>query len=472
MSTLKSLAKQLESGEVTSRKLVEQSLSKIEETKKLNAFITVLGERALARADEADKRRAEGKSIGALDGVPVAIKDNLCLTGTRTTAGSQMLSKFEAPYTATAVEKLEATGAVVVGKTNMDEFAMGSSNETSFFGPVENPLEGTRIPGGSSGGSAVAVASDVVAAALGSDTGGSIRQPAACCGVVGLKPTYGRVSRYGLIAYASSLDQIGPFGHTVEDCATLLEVICGQDIHDNTTSARPTENFAAKLDAGIAGKTIGVPKEYFAAGLDAECKAAIEACLSKLEKEGAKLKEVSLPNIGHAVSSYYIIATAEASSNLSRFDGVRYSYRSADAHNLFDLYAKSRSEGFGKEVQRRILLGSYVLSSGFYDAYYVQAQKVRRLITDDFNKAFESCDVIASPTMPGLPLLRGVGETDPMAMYLSDIYTVSLNLAGLPGITLPCGMAGGMPVGLQLIGKPFAETDLLSAAAAVEAISK
>lgn len=471
MSTLKSLAKQLENGEATSRKLVEQSLAKIEETKGLNAFVTVLSERALANAEASDKRRAEGKSLGALDGVPVAIKDNLCLTGTRTTAGSKMLSKFEAPYTATAVEKLEAAGAVIVGKTNMDEFAMGSSNETSFFGPVENPLDKTRIPGGSSGGSAVAVASDTVPASLGSDTGGSIRQPAACNGIVGLKPTYGRVSRYGLIAYASSLDQIGPLGHSVEDCASLLSVICGQDIHDNTTSARPTENFGAKLDAGIAGKTIGVPKEYFGAGLDAECKAAIETCLAKLEKEGAKLKEVSLPNIGHAVSSYYIIATAEASSNLSRFDGVRYSYRSEDAHNLFDLYAKSRSEGFGKEVQRRILLGSYVLSSGFYDAYYVQAQKVRRLITDDFNKAFETCDVIASPTMPGVPLLRGVGESDPMAMYLSDIYTVSLNLAGLPGISLPCGTAGGMPVGLQLIGKPFQETELLSAAAAVEKLA-
>lgn len=472
MSTLKSLQKQLESGETTSRKLVEQSLAKIEETKGLNAFISVLADRALAKADEADKRRAEGKALGSLDGVPVAIKDNLCLTGTKTTAGSQMLAHFEAPYTATAVEKLEATGAVIVGKTNMDEFAMGSSNETSFFGAVENPLDKSRIPGGSSGGSAVAVASDAVPAALGSDTGGSIRQPAACNGIVGLKPTYGRVSRYGLIAYASSLDQIGPLGHSVEDCASLLEVICGQDMHDNTTSARPTENFAAKLDAGIAGKTIGVPKEYFAEGLDAGCKAAIEAALAKLESEGAKIKEVSLPHIGYAVSSYYIIATAEASSNLSRFDGVRYSYRSKDAKNLFDLYAKSRSEGFGKEVQRRILLGSYVLSSGFYDAYYVQAQKVRRLITDDFNKAFESCDVIASPTMPSLPLLRGVGESDPMAMYLSDIYTVSLNLAGLPGVSLPCGMSEGFPVGLQLIGKPFQETELLSAAAAVERIAK
>ncbi len=468
MKDLKFFEKELANGNVTSRQLVEDSLKAIEKTKHLNAFISVLADRALQKADESDARRREGKSIGPLDGVPVAVKDNLCLKDTKTTAASKILANFEAPYTATAVEKLEATGAVIVGKTNMDEFAMGSSNETSFFGPVENPLDASRIPGGSSGGSAVAVASGVVPFALGSDTGGSIRQPAACTGIVGMKPTYGRVSRYGLIAYASSLDQIGPFGNTVYDVASLLSVICGQDIHDNTTSARPTENFAAHLESGIQGKTIGIPKEYFADGLDANCKETILKALEKLEKEGAKLQEVSLPHIGYAVSSYYIIATAEASSNLSRFDGVRYTYRSADAKNLFDLYAKSRSEAFGKEVQRRILLGSYVLSSGFYDAYYVQAQKVRRLITDDFSKAFESCDVIASPTMPSLPLKRGTAESDPMAMYLSDIYTVSLNLAGLPGISLPCGMCENFPVGLQLIGKPFAESDLLAAANAVE----
>ena len=465
MNDLNTLAKQLENGSTTSQKLVEASLEKIKETSSLNAFISVLSERAMQKAEEADKRRAEGKVIGKLDGIPVAIKDNLCLYGTKTTAGSKMLANFEAPYSATAIE---TAGAVIVGKTNMDEFAMGSSNETSFFGPVENPIASDRIPGGSSGGSAVAVASGCVAASRGSDTGGSIRQPAACTGVVGLKPTYGRVSRYGLIAYASSLDQIGPFGTNVKDCAELLSVICGQDIHDNTTSNRPTEDFTAKLDEGLSGKVVGVPKEYFASGLDEKCKIAIENMLAKMEKEGATLREISLPNIGYAVSSYYIIATAEASSNLSRFDGVRYSYRSPEATNLFDLYAKSRSEGFGKEVQRRILLGSYVLSSGFYDAYYVQAQKVRRLITEDFSKAYETCDVIASPTMPSLPLKRGTGETDPMAMYLSDIYTVSLNLAGLPGISLPCGYVDSLPVGLQLIGKPFAESDLLSIANAVE----
>ena len=463
METIKNLSAKLASGETSAVALAQDSLAKIEATKNLNAYISVLNERALAKAAESDKRRAEGKSLGVLDGIPVAVKDNMCLEGTRTTAASKILDNFVAPYTATAIEKLEAAGAVIVGKTNMDEFAMGSSSETSYYGPVKNPLDESRVPGGSSGGSAVAVASGTVACALGSDTGGSIRQPAACTGVVGLKPTYGRVSRYGLLAYASSLDQIGPFGTTVADCATLLNAICGIDPHDNTTSTREPEDF---------GAIIGVPKEYFAEGLDPECKAAIEAMLKKMEAEGATLKEVSLPHIGFAVSSYYIIATAEASSNLSRYDGVRYGYRSKEARKLFDLYAKSRSEGFGKEVQRRILLGSYVLSAGFYDAYYVQAQKVRRLITDDFNKAFESVDVIASPTMPGLPLKCGMNESDPMAVYLSDIYTVSLNLSGLPGVSVPCGMAGGLPVGLQWIGKPFQETDLLSVAAATEKLAK
>ena len=461
METIKNLSAKLASGETSAVALAQDSLAKIEATKNLNAYISVLNERALAKAAESDKRRAEGKSLGVLDGIPVAVKDNMCLEGTRTTAASKILDNFVAPYTATAIEKLEAAGAVIVGKTNMDEFAMGSSSETSYYGPVKNPLDESRVPGGSSGGSAVAVASGTVACALGSDTGGSIRQPAACTGVVGLKPTYGRVSRYGLLAYASSLDQIGPFGTTVADCATLLNAICGIDPHDNTTSTREPEDFGAKLDAGVKGKVIGVPKEYFAEGLDPECKAAIEAMLKKMEAEGATLKEVSLPHIGFAVSSYYIIATAEASSNLSRYDGVRYGYRSKEARKLFDLYAKSRSEGFGKEV-----------SAGFYDAYYVQAQKVRRLITDDFNKAFESVDVIASPTMPGLPLKCGMNESDPMAVYLSDIYTVSLNLSGLPGVSVPCGMAGGLPVGLQWIGKPFQETDLLSVAAATEKLAK
>ena len=327
MQTIQELKAQLESGSTTAEKLAQASLEKIESTKNLNAYISVLNERALAKAKESDLRRAEGKALGPLDGIPVAVKDNMCLEGTRTTAASKILENFVAPYTATAVEKLEAAGAIIVGKTNMDEFAMGSSNETSYFGPVKNPLDESRVPGGSSGGSAVAVASGTVPCALGSDTGGSIRQPAACTGVVGLKPTYGRVSRYGLLAYASSLDQIGPFGSTVADCATLLNAICGIDPHDNTTSTREPEDFAAKLDAGVKGKVIGVPKEYFAEGLDPECKAAIDNMLKKLEAEGATLKEVSLPHIGYAVSSYYIIATAEASSTCTRSPGAKVSVR-------------------------------------------------------------------------------------------------------------------------------------------------
>ncbi len=471
MKTIQDLKSALESGSTTAEKLAEESLAAIEKNKSLNAYISVLAERALQKAKESDERRKAGKSLGALDGIPVAIKDNLCLEGSRTTAASKMLEHFVSPYTATAVEKIEAQGAVIVGKTNMDEFAMGSSSESSYFGPVENPIDASRVPGGSSGGSAVAVKAETVPVALGSDTGGSIRQPAACTGIVGLKPTYGRVSRYGLIAYASSLDQIGPLAGNVRDAATVLSAICGQDAHDNTTSARPTEDFGRKIGEPLKGKVIGVPKEYFGEGLDSKCKSAIDALLKKAESEGAELREISMPNIHYAVSSYYIIATAEASSNLSRFDGVRYTYRSKEAKNLYDLYAMSRSEAFGKEVQRRIMLGSYVLSSGFFDAYYVQAQKVRRLISDDFTNAFKSCDVIASPVMPGLPLLRGTNESDPMAMYLSDIYTVSLNLAGLPGISVPCGSADGFPVNIQWIGKPYAEADLLSVAAAAEKLA-
>lgn len=471
MKTIQDLKSALESGSTTAEKLAEESLAAIEKSKSLNAYISVLAERALQKAKESDERRKQGKVLGALDGIPVAVKDNLCLEGSRTTAASKMLEHFVSPYTATAVEKIEAQGAVIVGKTNMDEFAMGSSSESSYFGPVENPLDKNRVPGGSSGGSAVAVKAGTVPVALGSDTGGSIRQPAACTGIVGLKPTYGRVSRYGLIAYASSLDQIGPLAGNVQDAATVLSAICGQDAHDNTTSARPAEDFGRKIGETLQGKVIGVPKEYFGEGLDSKCKSAIEALLKKAESEGAELREISMPNIHYAVSSYYIIATAEASSNLSRFDGVRYTYRSKEAKNLYDLYAMSRSEAFGKEVQRRIMLGSYVLSSGFFDAYYVQAQKVRRLISDDFTNAFKSCDVIASPVMPGLPLLRGTNESDPMAMYLSDIYTVSLNLAGLPGISVPCGSADGFSVSIQWIGKPYAEADLLSVAAAAEKLA-
>ena len=448
--------------------VAEKTFEKIEKTKELNAYLHICKERALKQAQAADERRKAGKSLSVLDGVPIAVKDNMCIEGTKTTCASKILENFVSPYTATAVAKLEAAGAVVVGKTNLDEFAMGSSNETSHFGKVINPRAKGRVPGGSSGGSAVAVASETVALALGSDTGGSIRQPAACTGTVGIKPTYGRVSRYGLVAYASSLDQIGAFSNSVKDLVPVLESMCGQDANDNTTSAQPVPNFAEHLGKDLKGKTIGLPKEYFAKGLDPKCREAIENALHKLEKEGAVLKEVSLPSIHYAIESYYIIATAEASSNLSRFDGIRYTYRSPDAKNLMETFAKSRGEGFGSEVKLRILLGNYVLSSGFYDAYYVQAQKVRRIITEDFNKAFSVCDVIASPAMPGLPHLFGECEKDHLSMVLSDLYTVSVNLANLPGLVQPCGKLDGIPVGLQWIGKPFDEASLLGIGDAFE----
>jgi aspartyl-tRNA(Asn)/glutamyl-tRNA(Gln) amidotransferase subunit A len=450
--------------------VVEKTFERIEGAKEFNAYLSVCKERALRQAQAADERRKNGKKLSALDGVPIAIKDNMCIEGTKTTCASKILENFVSPYTATAVAKLEAAGAVVIGKTNMDEFAMGSSNETSYFGRVINPAAKDRIPGGSSGGSAVAVASGTVALALGSDTGGSIRQPAACTGTVGIKPTYGRVSRYGLVAYASSLDQIRAFSSSVKDLAPVLNLMCGYDANDNTSIAKPYVNFSEQIGKGIKGKIIGLPKEYYAEGLDQKCKEVIETALHKLEKEGAVLKEVSLPSIRYAIESYYIIAPAEACSNLSRFDGIRYTHRSKEAKNLADTFAMSRGEGFGSEVKLRILLGNYVLSSGFYDAYYVQAQKIRRIITEDFKKALLECDVIASPAMPGLPQLLGECEKDHLSMVLSDLYTVSVNLAGLPGLVQPCGKLNGIPVGLQWIGKPFDEAELLGIGDAAERI--
>ena len=450
--------------------VVEEVFKKIEETHDLNAYISTCKERALKAAAATDERHRNGKSLSVLDGIPIAVKDNMCIEGIKTTCASRILENFVSPYTATAVAKLEAAGAIVVGKTNLDEFAMGSSNETSYFGKVLNPLAKDRVPGGSSGGSAVAVASDTVALALGSDTGGSIRQPAACTGTVGIKPTYGRVSRYGLIAYASSLDQIGAFSNSVKDLVPVLDTMCGQDAKDNTTVARSAANFGRHIGEGVEGKVIGLPREYYAEGLDPKCKEAIESALEKLKKEGAVLKEVSLPSIRYAIESYYIIATAEASSNLSRFDGIRYTHRSKEAKNLMETYAMSRGEGFGSEVKLRILLGNYVLSSGFYDAYYVQAQKVRRIITEDFEKAFLECDVIASPAMPGLPQPLGKCEEDHLAMVLSDLYTVSVNLAGLPGLVQPCNKLEGCSIGLQWIGKSFDEANLLGIGDAAEQI--
>ncbi len=468
MATVSELAKKVKSGEVTSESLVTASLTKIAATSGFNAFISVLGEQALEQSRSIDKRRAAGEKLGALAGIPIAVKDNIVMSQGRTTCGSKILGEFHSPYNATAIERLLAADAVPVGKTNMDEFAMGSTSETSAFGAPRNPLDESVIAGGSSGGSAVAVASGAVDISLGSDTGGSIRQPAACCGIVGIKPTYGRVSRYGLVAYASSLDQIGAFSHRVEDSALLLNAICGWDNHDATSAQIPVPDFTASLGKGIQGKVIGMPKEAFGEGLSPVVRAAVQKTLETLEKNGAVIREISIPSFKYAIAAYYVIATAEASANLSRFDGVRYTTRAKDAKDLFGLYSKTRSQGFGEEVKKRILLGTYVLSSGFYDAYYMQAQKVRRLITDDFNKAFETCDVVATPTMPDLPQKVGNIEADPMAQYLGDIYTVAVNLAGLPAISQPIGRAGKLSIGLQYIGKAFQEESLFQIAGATE----
>ncbi len=463
-------AEKVRNGEVTAESLVKAGLDRIRKAENLNAYISVLDEHALERARSLDARRAKGEKLGALAGIPIAIKDNIVTSTGRTTCASRMLEKFESPYDAEVVARLVAQDAIPIGKTNMDEFAMGSSSETSRYGAPVNPLEASAIAGGSSGGSAVAVAAGTVDAALGSDTGGSIRQPAACCGVVGVKPTYGRVSRYGLVAYASSLDQIGTFTHNVTDSAYLHNFICGHDIKDNTSSPREVPDFTANLGRGLKGKVVGLPKECFGDGLQKEVRFSLGRVLDKLESAGAVLKEISLPNVQYSVAAYYVIATAEASANLARFDGVRYTYRSPDAKDLYEMYAKSRSEGFGYEVKKRILLGTYVLSSGFYDAYYLQAEKVRRLITNDYQKAFESCDVIVTPTMPTLPPKVGAVFQDPMVMYLQDIFTVALNLAGLPGLSMPVDKIGNLSVGFQLIGKAFAEQELFQVAEAVEKI--
>jgi aspartyl-tRNA(Asn)/glutamyl-tRNA(Gln) amidotransferase subunit A len=470
MATVLETVRKVQSGEISSESLVHTSIGKIESTRGLNAYISVLGEQALERARSIDKRRAAGEKLGPLAGIPVAVKDNIVMAQGRTTCGSKILGEFHSPYDATAVSRLLAADAVLVGKTNMDEFAMGSTSETSAFGAPKNPLDESVIAGGSSGGSAVAVASGTVSISLGSDTGGSIRQPAACCGIVGIKPTYGRVSRYGLVAYASSLDQIGSFGNTVEDSALLLNSICGWDNHDATSAQVAVPDFTASLAKGIKGKVIGLPKEAFGEGLSPIVRTAVMEALAKLEKDGAVIKEISIPSFKYAIAAYYVIATAEASANLSRFDGVRYTTRAKEAKDLFGLYAKSRSQGFGEEVKKRILLGTYVLSSGFYDAYYMQAQKVRRLITDDFNKAFETCDAVVTPTMPTLPQKVGGIYADPMAQYLGDIYTVAVNLAGLPAISQPIAQAGKLSIGIQYIGKAFQEESLFQIAAATEKI--
>ena len=470
--TIVGLLDELKSGATTSEALAKAALESAKANAADNAFVSLDEEGALEAARAIDAKRAAGEPLGALAGIPLAVKDNILAKGLRCTCGSKILGNFVAPYDATATERLRAAGAVIVGKANMDEFAMGSTSETSASGPVANPEWPDLIPGGSSGGSAAAVARGTVPAALGSDTGGSIRQPAACCGVVGFKPSYGRVSRWGLVAYASSLDQIGPMANTVEDAALLYDVVAGHDPHDSTSATRPAPATLPDLKNGEAKIRIGVPEECFGEGLDPEMRQVLQKALDDLKADGAELVKVSLPSLKHAIASYYIIATAEASANLSRFDGVRYGHRSPEAKDLESLYRKSRSEGFGKEVQRRILLGTFVLSSGYYDAFYMQAQKVRRLIADDFAKAFASCDVVATPVLPGPPLKRGEGLKDPLAMYLTDIFTVSLNLAGLPGISVPVGLCGGSSASLQLVAPAFEETRLLQSAWRLERLRR
>ena len=429
----------------------------------LNAFITVTGEAALAAAARADEARAAGRG-GPLTGVPLAHKDIFCTEGVLTTCGSKMLANFVSPYDATVVAGLRQAGTVMLGKLNMDEFAMGSSNETSYFGPVRNPWDTARVPGGSSGGSAAAVAARIAPAATATDTGGSIRQPAALCGVTGIKPTYGRVSRYGMIAFASSLDQGGLITVSAEDAALLLGPMSGFDPRDSTSVDSPVPDYTATLADSLDGLTIGLVKEFFDDGLDAECGARIREAIAVLEKQGARVREVSCPNLPLSVPTYYVVAPAECSSNLARFDGVRFGHRCESPKNLTDLYSRSRGEGFGAEVKRRIMTGTYVLSAGYYDAYYLKAQRVRQLISADFARAFGECDLLLGPTSPTPAFRIGDKCDDPITMYLNDIYTIGANLAGLPGMSLPCGFVGGLPVGLQLIGPHFSEARMLNAA--------
>ena len=470
-SSLRELSAALAARKISAVELATLFLDRIDKLNPaLNAFITIDREQTLAQARAAEARVPKGtQSAGAgntpLAGIPLAHKDIFCTRGWRTSCGSRMLENFVSPYDAHVVEKLAAAGMVTLGKLNMDEFAMGSSNETSFFGPVKNPWDTASVPGGSSGGSAAAIAARLAPAATGTDTGGSIRQPAALCGLTGLKPTYGVVSRYGMIAFASSLDQAGPMAKSAEDCALLLNAMAGFDSRDSTSLERPAEDYARDLEKPLTGLRIGLPREFFGAGMDDDVRAAVEAALAEYRKLGAITVEVSLPNSGLSVPAYYVIAPAEASSNLSRFDGVRYGYRAPEYGDLNDMYSKSRALGFGAEVKRRILIGTYVLSHGYYDAYYLKAQKIRRLIAVDFQKAFESCDVIMGPTSPSVAFAFGAKSADPVQMYLSDIYTISTNLAGLPGMSLPCGFgAHGMPVGLQIIGNWFGEARMLQAA--------
>jgi aspartyl-tRNA(Asn)/glutamyl-tRNA(Gln) amidotransferase subunit A len=462
--TLTELARGIRDGEFSARELTETLLDRIAaNNERLNAFITVTEDQALASAEAADLARAKGRAP-PLNGVPIVHKDLFCTKGVLTTCGSRILENFVSPYDATVVARLKDAGAVMLGKTNMDEFAMGSSTETSFFGPAANPWNVSRSPGGSSGGSAAAVAARLVPAATGTDTGGSIRQPAALTGTVGLKPTYGRVSRHGMVAFASSLDQAGVITRSAEDAATLLGIIAGFDERDSTSVDHPVPDYAGTLDRPLKGLKIGIVRQHFDAGLEPQCAARVRNALDVMRGEGASLVEVDLPNLALSVPTYYVVAPAECSSNMSRFDGVRFGHRADNPENLLDLFCRSRGEGFGAEVKRRIMIGTYVLSAGYYDAYYLKAQKVRQLIGQDFKNAFRDVDVIAGPTAPTPAFALGEKTGDPITMYLNDIYTIGANLAGLPGISVPCGFADKLPVGLQLVGPHFAEDRILQVA--------
>jgi len=468
--TLATAAERLRRRELSAAELTAASLERIAETEpRLHAFLTVSDEEARRQAAAADERLARGEPLSPLDGIPIALKDVFSTRGVRTTAASRILENFVPPYDGTAVARLRSAGAVFVGKTNCDEFAMGSSTENSAFGPTRNPWDAERVPGGSSGGSAVAVAAAQCLGALGTDTGGSIRLPAAYCGIVGLKPTYGRVSRYGIVAYASSLDQVGPFARDVRDAAILLEALAGHDPMDSTSAPVEVPGYERALRPELGTLRIGVPREYFQEGMQPEVESSVREAIAVLESLGASVENVSLPHTPYAIATYYLIATAEASSNLARYDGIRYGRRADAASSLLETYSRSRDEGFGVEVKRRIMLGTYALSAGYYDAYYGKAQKVRTLIRRDFEQAFARCDVLVAPTAPATAFALGEKIDDPLAMYLSDVLTISVNLAGLPAISLPCGMdGGGLPIGLQLIGKPFGEAALLAGAYAYE----
>jgi len=470
--TIDSARSAVQERRTTTAALVEHYYAKIEKhDPAIGAYLTLCKDRALAKAAEVDALAAKGESLPPLGGVPVAIKDVMVTRAVRSTAGSKILGNYIPPYDCTAVARLEAAGAIVLGKVNCDEFAMGSSNENSAWHPVRNPRDLSRVPGGSSGGSAAAVAANLAVAALGSDTGGSIRQPASFCGVVGLMPTYGRVSRYGLIAFASSLDHIGPLTKTVKDAAIILRTIAGRDPMDSTSADVPVPDYVAELEKPVRGLRIGVAKEYFSEGLDAEVCSAIEAAIQKLAQLGCEIVPISLPHTRYAIPVYYIIATAEASANLARFDGVRYGYRAADARSLAEMYRRTRDQGFGAEVKRRIMLGTYVLSAGYYDAYYLKAQKVRTLLARDFEQAFKQVDTIVTPTCPTPAFKLGEKMDDPLAMYLADIYTVTADLAGIPGISIPCGETQEkLPIGLQILGKHFDEATVLRIAQAYEQV--